>query len=264
MIELLVCVSFEVLLFMFLLIFKIIPIKKYWKKEHIIQLRINSCSFLLILGVFIVGNINPTIYEMNNSILDNNIVFYIVFLVGIFEVGSIFKFIDRNKCITETIELHKGDYRIENDFNFQIEALMMPKVENYIRFGEKTIIFTAGVPNTDCDMELNCKKLFDDVYECISYTIYDYTKTGIELKKILAYLLSFLTFFLIIVLSGVLHDFEDNDLNILMSSLFRILGFLVIGLSSINLFFSVKGFTGFFFKVFGSMFIIAGILDIFM
>lgn len=252
MFEIILFISFEILISMFAMLFELFPGTKYKLHKHVIQLYMSIAMMVLIV-------INALMVIIDNGSLEDITIFgtmdilkYIIILDAMVLAGSIYKYMDmkKNGEQIEIIELKQGQYHLEKPVETAGKHLYVKRLAICDGF---TITFSTVNPTGEGNLRLVCKRIDDTNYECLTLEedvdLLDITSFIAKAGSYLLYILYSLTALFIIL---VCHVTEDATLSTFYGDMLGSVFILAFGISIIKLFKGTKGCSKIFFLLFGA------------
>ncbi|WP_026653207.1 hypothetical protein [Butyrivibrio proteoclasticus] len=253
MFEVLLFISFEILVSMFAMLFELFPGTKYKIYKHVIQLYMNI-AMLVLLGIDALMCVFDGENLRNiNIFAEKEMLELMAFLYGLFMFCSIYKYVDmkKNSGQIEIIELKAGQYHIERPIESTGKHLSVKRLAICDGF---TIIFSSVMPSGDGDVRLVCKRIDDTNYECLTMEEdVDFLEPAAFIAKIGSYLLYILYSLTAAFIVLTCHYTNDVELSTFYSDMLGSVFILAFGISLIKLFKGTKGCSKFFFLIFAGL-----------
>ena len=266
MIEIILGIVLELLVVLCMFLFGVIKSNFFKTKEHIIQLIMSSIMFLALFLIEILGFIDKDFFVNNNSMLDVELLKYILYLFGILLLGSIYKYYDRKKNSNsiDVYILKKEDYKLKWDFDIPVENLMVARVQALAEWGENIIVFSGVKLTEEIDGRFVLREIKPRVYECLQYSSEE-NEIGIKtrISNILSWILSIDIMISFALLALILHVFNSNEVNEFFLYLIKPFGLMSFGLAGFKTFQNVEGIFGIVFKLFGLFIAFVGFMYFF-
>ena len=264
LIHALVIAADESMIIMFGCLFNVFPGR--WYRQHIINVQIFLASLTLTLGVSsgLLAVINDEMFKERTA-FTWDLQSPILFVYTLLFICSAIRFWEykKRKEEVQVLRIYKDDYKIARELDDGIgNGVETTNVSTVAILDTSIIIFPGAHPNEAVDADFICRKIGDNVYECLSYIALE---RHISLRSILngaeTALIMGWSFLLPVLL--VYIDYADRmgrkvDLEICGPAIFYIFG---AGLR--KLLRGVDGLFAKFFYLFGCVFEVASFFMLF-
>ena len=241
-------IAFDSLILLFCVLFNGIPGK--WYRWHTVQLQLLLSVISLLFGTngLILSKSNEKLLIDRNSLFATSLQSVLTILYLIVFIASVYRYIEFRKTKAELPNKYfmfcQGDYKIVNELNYTLGNLIfIPNIKAYAVYGTTTIIFSGRHPSEEIDAGFICKKIGDNVYECLSYIDLEkqtFVKRVIQRILNVLMIVTVLCAPILVAYTDYVFMLEKNVDN--LYSLYEFVVLFLLGSLGCNLFGKTKGF----------------------
>ncbi len=240
-------VSFDIMVLLFCFLFNAFPGK--WYRWHTVELQFFLSMVSLFTGIcgWCLSKKNEAMLIEKNSLFTASFqsISMVIYLVVF--VASVYRFFGFRKTGTKLpnkyFRIDKKDYKIVNELNYTLGNLIfIPNTTAYAIFGASTIIFSGAHPSKEIDAGFICKKIGNNVYECISYIDFekqDFIKRALKGLVNTLVIVVFLCVPILVAYTDYVFILEHNVDD--LYSLYEFVVLFLLGSLGHNLFANTKG-----------------------